>query len=196
MGNVDFAAAKGKYTAIVIGSSAGGIEALKSILMRIPEAYPLSIFVVQHLGARSPQTLVQFFSSICRAPVKEIEDKDFIKPGVIYFAPVGYHALVEGDFSFSLSVEEPVNYARPSIDVLMETVAEAYKEKAVGIILTGANHDGALGLKMIHDYGGMTVVQDPETAAFPAMPEAAIGEHQPTCILNLLEIGNVLESWS
>ncbi len=182
--------------AITIGSSAGGIEALKSLLVHVPKGFSGCILVVQHLGTRAPATLVNFFSQVCTAPVKEMEDKAFIEAGTIYFAPPGYHALVESDYSFSLSVDDAVNFARPSIDVLMESVADVYRDKAAGIILTGANHDGAEGLKAIKEAGGITMVQDPATASFSSMPEAAIETQKPDFILTLPQIAGMLQSWS
>jgi len=159
---------------IAIGSSAGGIDILKKILIRLPKGFIPSIIVVQHIGAESHQTLAQFFSELCQIPVKEAEDKEKIDGGTVYFAPSGYHLLVEENQSFALNLDPLVNFARPSIDVLMETAAAAFGEKMMGVILTGANQDGAAGIKKIGEMGGITVAQDPLEAAYSAMPQAAI----------------------
>lgn len=179
---------------IVIGSSAGGIEALKRILPILPKGYPYSVAIVQHIGSESPQILAQFFSGICDLLVKEAEDKEKIETSCIYIAPVGYHLMVSEDFSFSLTVEEPVNYARPSIDVLFETAALAYRNQLIGIVLTGSNEDGAAGLTMIKQLGGVAIAQDPDTAQFAPMPLAAVKKAKPDLILPIEKISSFLVS--
>lgn len=177
---------------IVLGSSAGGIEALKKILPKLSKDYPLSVALVQHIGSESPQILAQFFSGLCSVSVKEAEDKEKIEPSHVYLAPVGYHLMISEDFTFSLTVEEPVNFARPSIDVLFETAAVAYREKLIGVVLTGSNEDGAAGLAAIKNYGGVTIAQDPNTAQFPPMPLAAINLVAPDLILPVEKISSFL----
>ena len=181
-----------KYEFLAIGSSAGGIEALKTILPRLPADYPLSIGIVQHIGADSPQILAKFFSELCAMKVKEAEDKEPLCPGTIYFAPAGYHLLVSKEQTFHLSVDEPVHFARPSIDVLFETAALSFGNKAIAAVLTGANDDGAAGLSQIKKQGGLTLAQDPSTAHFPTMPQAAIDLRKPDFILSLEGIANFL----
>ncbi|MES3038155.1 MAG: chemotaxis protein CheB [Bdellovibrionota bacterium] len=178
---------------VVLGCSAGGIEALKTILTSLPKTFGYAIAIVQHVAGDS-NTLADFFGQICHCPIIEVEDKQPIIPGNIFIAPAGYHLMVEDKKYFSLSVEEPVRFSRPSIDVLFETAAQVYKSKTVGIVLTGANEDGADGLKQIKNQGGLAVVQDPKTAKFPAMPEAAINEASPQYILKLEEISQFLDS--
>lgn len=159
--------------AVVIGASAGALEALSVILPTLPADYPLSVMVVVHIPQDKPSILAELFQAKCRLPVKEAEDKEPICRGTIYFAPPDYHLLVEMDHSLSLSSDEPVLYSRPSIDVLFESAADAYGPGLIGIVLTGANQDGAGGLKAIAGAGGVTIVQEPVGAFAPAMPEAA-----------------------
>jgi two-component system chemotaxis response regulator CheB len=127
-------------------------------------------------------------------PVQQARDKEWIKPGVIYFAASGYHLSVEKNFSFSLSVEDPQSFARPSIDVLMQSAADAYGNKLAGVLLTGANHDGAAGLACIKKAGGLCVVQDPQEAEVATMPQAAINLFKPDVVLKLNEIHQLLRS--
>ena len=125
--------------------------------------------------------------------VKEAEDKEPIRPGVIYFAPPDYHLLVEADHTLSLSADEPVLYSRPSIDVLFESAADAYGDGLVGIILTGANEDGAAGLSAVYDAGGIALVEDPEGAFSSAMPSAALARRREARVLSLDEIADYLK---
>lgn len=160
--------------AIVIGASAGAIQALSAILPALPADYPLPILVVVHVPADGPSLLAPLFASKCRMSVKEAEDKEPIEPGMIYFSPSDYHLLVETNRSIALSWDEAVLHSRPSIDVLFETAADAYGPGLVGVILTGANHDGAEGLAAVAAAGGVALVEDPKTAFAPAMPSAAL----------------------
>ncbi len=180
------------YEAIVIGTSAGGLDALGIILPMLNAALPVPILIVQHISASSDSFIVTYFDRLCSLRVKEAEEKELLQPGVIYFAPPDYHVLVESDRSISLSNEEKVNYSRPSIDVLFETASWAYKNKLIGIILTGANWDGAAGCEQIKNSGGLTIVQDPATAAVSRMPESAIEKFKPDHILKVEEIGPLL----
>lgn len=190
--NLDFKNYKNKFGAIVIGASAGGIEALKGILQKIRAPFSLPIIIVQHIGVTGKQSLPKFFNEICDIDVKEAEDKESILPNTVYFAPPGYHLMIESDKSFSLSVEEHVNHARPAIDVLFSTAADVYQKKLVGILLTGANNDGAEGLKYIKEQGGTIIVQDPKTAKVPTMPASAIEIVKPNFILNMNDIENLM----
>ncbi|PCI24526.1 MAG: chemotaxis protein CheB [SAR324 cluster bacterium] len=181
-----------KYDAIVIGVSAGGMEALSVIFPGLPKEFPLSITVVQHRQADSDDFLIQYLNNLSPMLVKEAEEKESLSSGVVYIAPPGYHLLIEEDHSFTLSVDPPVNYARPSIDVLFESAADAFMEKLVGIVLTGASADGSLGLKKIKELGGLTLVQAPETAEHPFMPRAAVQATQIDHILQLNQISPFL----
>jgi two-component system chemotaxis response regulator CheB len=162
------------YEAAVIGTSAGGIEALKTILPPLPASFPLAIAIVQHRDSRSSGFLAEYLNRMCRITVSEAEDKEPLCAGHAYLAPAGYHLLIESDRSLSLSADARVNYSCPSIDVLFESAADAFEGSLVGIVLTGANADGAAGLKAIKARGGLAIVQNPETAESAAMPRAAI----------------------
>lgn len=177
-----------KYQAVVIGTSAGGLLTLKKMLPALPADFPLPILVVQHISPYSDGYFVKMLNDLCALEVKEAEDTEKIKPGTIYFAPSDYHLLVERDYSLTLTLDEKVNYSRPSIDVLFETAAEAYTNHLIGIILTGANADGAAGLLKIKQYGGFTIAQNPEEAENPVMPQKAIRAALPDFIGTINEI--------
>jgi two-component system chemotaxis response regulator CheB len=160
--------------AIVVGASAGAIQALSRILPALPKDYPIPVLVVVHIPADRWDLLAPLFQAKCRLPVKEAEDKEPIVPGFVYFGPSDYHLLVEADHTASLSADDPVLFSRPSIDVLFESAADAYGPALVGAILTGANHDGAAGLRAVANAGGVALVEDPATAFAAAMPSAAL----------------------
>ncbi len=181
-----------KISAIVIGASAGGIRALLKILSPLPVTYRLPIVVVLHLPHDRESKLLDVFQYHCALPVREAQDKEQIKAGTLYFAGTGYHLSIERDRSFSLSCEEPVSYARPAIDVLMQSAADAYGPRLAGFLLTGANHDGAKGMACIKEAGGLTVVQDPNEAEIAVMPQAAINCCEPDMILSLHDIHTLL----
>lgn len=162
------------YKAIVIGTSYGGLEALKVILPQLDEGFPLPLIIVLHIGDHNNDLFIDYMNSVCALEVKEAESHEPIRPGVIYFAPPNYHLLIEDDFTFSLSTDERINFSRPSIDVLFESAAWAYSAGLIGIILTGANSDGAIGLRTIQNLGGFTMVQNPCNSLSPAMPRAAL----------------------
>jgi two-component system chemotaxis response regulator CheB len=178
--------------AVVIGTSAGGIEALGYLLPNIQHDCRIAVMVVQHISPSSDSSFIQLLRNKCSARVKEACNTEEIRPGTIYFAPPDYHLLIEKDFTLSVIVDEKVNYSRPSIDVLFETAAEAYGVRLTGILLTGVNKDGSKGLKRISDLGGMTIVQSPNDAAFPEMPESAIRLFKPDRILTLDQIAEFL----
>lgn len=182
------------YRAVVIGVSAGGLAALDKILPALDRTFSLPVLVVQHVSPTSENYLPIHFSQRCLLEVKEAEDKEQIEGGVIYFAPPNYHLLVEHNQAIALSTEERVNFSRPSIDVLFETAADAYLDELVGVVLTGANSDGAAGIARIKQFGGLAVVQSPETAEAEAMPRAAIEAADVDYILPLNEIGCFLNS--
>jgi two-component system chemotaxis response regulator CheB len=173
----------------VSGSSAGGINALTKLLSVLPADFSLPIVIVQHLHPESGHHLPHILGTKSALKIKQADEKELIKKGWVYLAPPNYHLLIEEDFTFSLSLESPVNYSRPSIDVLFESAVYAYRQHLIGIILTGANHDGSLGLKKIKEMGGFTIVQDPKTAEADAMPKSAIASTQIDKILPLQDIG-------
>jgi two-component system, chemotaxis family, protein-glutamate methylesterase/glutaminase len=174
--------------AVVIGASAGALEALSAILPTLPANYKLPVIIVVHVPPDKKSLLAELFQAKCSIEVREAEDKEPIRGGTAYFAPPDYHLLVETDKSLSLSDDEPVFYSRPSIDVLFESAADAYGPSLIGIVLTGANRDGADGLKAIVEAGGMAIVQSPKEAYASAMPEAAIAECPGARVLTLKEI--------
>ncbi|HEY4372485.1 MAG TPA: chemotaxis protein CheB [Burkholderiales bacterium] len=168
----------GRLDAIVIGTSAGGIEALSQLLPALPAGLAAAVLVVIHLPRDRPSLLTEIFAARCALKVEEAEDKRPIEPGVIYFAPPDYHLLVDNGGErgpvLALSSDEPVQFSRPSIDVLFESAADVYGERLLGMVLTGANHDGADGLAAVRAAGGVAVVQRPESAQSSLMPAAAL----------------------
>jgi two-component system chemotaxis response regulator CheB len=188
---VDAAAAR-RIDAVVIGASAGGFEAMLAVLKGLPSTYPMPLVAVLHLPDNHDSRLAELFDYRLELRVREARDKEAIEPGTLYFAPSGYHLLVETDRTFSFSCEDRVCYARPSIDVLFDTAADAWGKSLAGILLTGANYDGAAGLAGMRVAGALTIVQDPATAEVPTMPEAAIRAMTPDLILPLAEIHSLL----
>jgi two-component system chemotaxis response regulator CheB len=178
--------------AIVVGASAGGVEALLKIFAGLRRGYRLPIITVLHVPQERRSQLAQVFQARLPIPVKEADDKEDIAPGTLYFAPPGYHLSVEHDFSLSLSQEDRVFHSRPSIDILFDSAADAYGQRLMGVLLTGANNDGACGLSRIKQCGGMTVIQDPDNAQARTMPEAALALHKPDYLLPLNDIGQLL----
>jgi len=160
--------------AVVIGASAGAVQALLKILPLLPADFPVPVLIVVHVPSDRSNALVSLFQTRCKATVKEAEDKEPAIPGTIYFAPSDYHLLVERDGSLALSSDEQVNFSRPAIDVLLESAADAFGPELVAVILTGANQDGAAGMAMVAGAGGTAIVQDPASASTPAMPVAAL----------------------
>lgn len=165
---------RGAPRAVAIGASAGAVQALLKILPALPADYPAAVMIVVHVPPDRDNALVALFQSKCRIRVKEAEDKEIVAAGTVYFAPSDYHLLVEADHSLSLSSDELVNHSRPSVDVLLESAADAYGEDLLGVVLTGANDDGARGLRAIVDAGGVAVVEEPAGAYAPTMPAAAL----------------------
>jgi two-component system chemotaxis response regulator CheB len=162
------------FDAVVIGASSGGIELLGILLPQLPAAFPAAVLVVQHIRADTRGLLHELYSPRCAIALCEAADKQPIEPGTVYFAPPDYHLLVEADHTCALSVDDPVRYSRPSIDVLFESAAWAYRGRLLGILLTGANDDGSAGMAAIREAGGTTWAQMPSTARAPAMPRSAI----------------------
>lgn len=181
-----------RVDAIVIGASAGGVEALLTIFADLRPGFSLPIVVVLHLPDERRSQLAEVFGRRVQLPVKEVDDKELIAPGTLYFAAPGYHVSVERDYSFSLSREERVHYSRPSIDYLFESAADAYQQRLAAILLTGANQDGAQGLATVKQSGGLTIIQNPEEALVSTMPQAALDRSLPDYILPLRGIGRLL----
>lgn len=181
------------FEAVVMGASAGAIDALAAILPGLPRDYPVPIMVVVHLPTDKKSLIVQIFQQKCQLRVVEAEDKVPLEPGTVYFAPADYHLLVEPERVLSLSVEEEVNYSRPSIDVLFETAALAYGRGLLGVVLTGANNDGAAGLRCIRDAGGTVIVQQPDSAYASAMPMSAIERCPEARVMTLDELAQFLQ---
>ncbi len=181
------------YEAVALGVSAGGLEALSLLLAALPANLPMAVIVVQHRPSDSGSFLVEYFAERCSMRVIEAEEKELARSGNIYFAPAAYHLLVERDKTFSFSVDEKVNFSRPSIDVLFETAALAYGVGLIGVVLTGANGDGAAGLQTIKRCGGLAVVQDPDEAKSPFMPRAAIDAGPVDYVLELAKIVNLIK---
>lgn len=180
------------YRAIVIGASAGGLAAVGKVLSKLKPSFCLPVLLVQHISPHTQSYLATHFEDKCALTVKEAEDKEPIKRGYFYIAPPNYHLLVEYDGCVALSIDPPVNFSRPSIDVLFESAADYFGKELIGIVLTGANSDGALGLKKIKERGGLAVVQTIETSEAPAMPTAAIETACVDHILPLEGIGDFL----
>ncbi|QJD59499.1 chemotaxis protein CheB [Pseudomonas sp. gcc21] len=178
--------------AVIIGASAGALEALSVLLPPLPAAFPLPIFVVVHVPSDKPSVLADIFDAKCNLRAIEAEDKEPVMPGVIYFAPPNYHMLLEDRQSIALSNEEEVLFSRPSIDVALESAADVWGDQLIGIILTGANQDGARGLQAISAAGGTAIVQSPERAYARAMPEAAIAACPQAQVMSLPDIAAYL----
>jgi len=164
----------GATRAVVVGASAGGVQALRELLPRLPADFPAAVLVVLHVPPDRPSLLADIFRLLCRLPVREAEDKAPIEAGTIMFAPPDYHLMVEEGPAVALSVDPPVSWSRPAIDVLFETAAAAYGPALTAIVLTGASHDGAAGLAAVARAGGRAVVQDPAEAEMTVMPRAAL----------------------
>ena len=182
----------GNVQAIVAGGSAGAIEALTSILPALPADFSIPIAITLHVHPNKPSHLAQVLGMHSALLVKEAEDKEPLMPCTVYLAPPNYHLLLEAHGYFSLSVDDPVLYSRPAIDVLFDSAADALAPALVGLLLTGASEDGARGLARIQRAGGLTLVQAPSTAAVRIMPEAALRLSAPDHVLPLNEIGPFL----
>lgn len=181
-----------RIEAIVMGASAGGVSALLTVLACLPPTFAIPLICVLHLPDDHDSQLAEVFARKLRRPVREARDKESIEAGMIYVAGPGYHLSVERDRSLSLSQEERVHFSRPSIDILFESAADAYGAALAGVLLTGANEDGAAGLARISRLGGLSIVQDPAQAQVSAMPAAALALHRPDHVLPLNGIGHLL----
>jgi two-component system chemotaxis response regulator CheB len=180
------------YRMVAVGASAGGLAALRTLLHGLPTDFELPVVVVQH-RSRDSHLLCELLQECTALDVNEVNDKEEIRDGCIYVAPPDYHLLIDGG-SFALSVDEPVRFSRPSIDVTFFSVASAYGPDAIGVVLTGANADGSLGLKRIRDAGGAAIVQDPAGAEVRVMPAAALKAVPDACVLTVDRIGPYLSA--
>ncbi|NEW84628.1 MAG: chemotaxis protein CheB [Mariniphaga sp.] len=180
------------YEAIVIGVSSGGLNAMKIMFSLLPADFKTPVIIVQHISPRSENQWINLLNDKSKLHIKEADEKEKIETGIVYIAPPNYHLLVEKDRTFSLTIDERVSFARPSIDVLFESAAEAYTSKLIGVVLTGSNSDGTNGIRRIQEYGGLTVVQNPQTAESAYMPASAIAAMKPDFILPLEEIVELL----
>jgi two-component system chemotaxis response regulator CheB len=186
------ALARRRIEALVIGASAGGVDALVELLPALAPDSKLATVCILHLPGDRESRLAELFGARLALPVREAVDKAPVEPGTVYFAGSGYHLSIERDRVFSISCEPPVHYARPAIDLLMESAADAYGAALAGILLTGANTDGAEGMQRIRQRGGLTIVQDPAGAQASAMPAGAIRLCAPHLVLPLAAIRALL----
>jgi two-component system chemotaxis response regulator CheB len=189
-------AATSRVDAIAIGASAGAVEALSVLLPAFTSTCRAAVLVVVHIPRERPSLLMDVFTSKCILPMGEVLDKTPVRPGTVYFAPPDYHLLVEPGPQLVLSIDEPVQYSRPSIDVLFESAADVYGEHLLGVILTGANEDGASGLKAVRRAGGLTVVQDPASAQVSLMPATALAMEPSSQVLSLDQIATLFRKMS
>ena len=177
---------------VAVGASWGGLRAVGSVLGALPQDFRVPVVIAQHRQADATDgMLVRLLAARCALRVCEAEDKQALDPGIVLIAPSGYHLLVEPG-AIALSVDAPLNYSRPSIDILFSSAADAYGARLAGVVLTGANADGALGLAQIAGRGGTAIVQDPETAERREMPDAALAATPKARVLALEEIGPAL----
>jgi two-component system, chemotaxis family, protein-glutamate methylesterase/glutaminase len=174
-----------RFRAIVIGISTGGVGTLKPLLGALPMDFPLPLLIVQHISAETGDRMATLLDQFCAIHVKEADEQELPQGGTVYLAPANYHLMVEPDGTLGLSTDPPVNFARPSVDVLFETAAEAYGSGLIGVVLTGVGNDGARGLLRIKEKGGVTVVQDPQDAAASPMPRSALMALQPDYVVTL-----------
>ncbi|MGF6491919.1 two-component system chemotaxis response regulator CheB [Luteibacter sp. 621] len=182
--------------AVVIGASAGGVQALRDVLGCFPARFPAPVLVVQHIPRDRPSGLPALFDGSCALPVAEAEDKEPLCPGVVLFAPPDYHLLVEDRATLSLSRDEPVLYSRPAIDPLFESAAEVFGEGLLAILLTGASSDGSAGVAAVRREGGTVWIQDPAEAVAPVMPASAIAHAGADAIVTLRDLCRRLGSFT
>ncbi|MBX3041701.1 MAG: chemotaxis protein CheB [Bdellovibrionaceae bacterium] len=181
---------------IALGASAGGVGAINQLLDLLPDSFRIPVVVVQHLPASATVDVNLIFGRRTKNRVAEATDKLPVESGHIYFAPPAYHLLVESDGTLALSQDDPVKFSRPSIDVFFESAARAYGKNLAGIILTGANNDGAQGMKAIQQSGGLTIVQDPKSAEVATMPEETLKVIRPDHVLDLPAIAKLMADLS
>ncbi|MFW5836591.1 MAG: chemotaxis protein CheB [Desulfovibrionaceae bacterium] len=182
------------FRAVAMGASVGGLSAMSEVLSKLRPDFSLPILLVQHLSPDSDSAYVEQVAKQTSLLVKEAEEKEHVQPGVVYTAPPNYHLMVEPDASLALSVEDRVSYSRPSIDVLFESAAWVYGPALAAVLLTGGNHDGAQGLALVRERGGLAVVQDPGEAQCAIMPQAALDQAGADAVLGLSAIAELLNS--
>ncbi len=187
-----FAHLQGRFDAIVVGTSAGGVLALKEILPTLSATLAVPVIVVLHLPADKKSLLADMFSATCVVRVLEVEDHEPLGAG-IYFAPPGYHVVVDSRHALTLTLDEPVLFSRPSIDVLFESAALVFGSRLIAVLMTGASSDGAAGLEAVRALGGCVVVQSPVTASSGAMPAAALARLVPDYLLDLRDIAVLID---
>ena len=180
-----------RYEIAVVGTSWGGLAALRELVSCLPGDLPIPVVVIQHRHKHSDSALPQLLQDRTPLRVCEVEDKTPIEPGAVYVAPADYHLLVEPDY-FTLSVEDPIRYSRPSIDHTFSSAADVFGAKTIGVVLTGANADGTAGLRRIAERGGMTIVQEPVTAESPTMPTSALKAVPSSRVLTIDLIGGAI----
>ena len=180
------------FKAVVLGVSTGGVSALKFILGALPADFPIPVLVVTHITPDSDDSLAVLLNTLSAIRVKEADEQETIISGTVYLAPANYHLLVERGGELSLSIDPPVNFARPSVDVLFESAAEAYGSALIGVILTGAGFDGSKGILKIKNNGGVTIVQDPADAEMDSMPRSALQLLKADHVVPLKEIPDLL----
>ncbi|MES2263894.1 MAG: chemotaxis protein CheB [Pseudomonadota bacterium] len=181
-----------RFRAVALGVSMGGVDALKRLLSALPADFSLPLLIVIHLAAGAGDGLARLLDGLSALHVKEADEGEPALPGVAYLAPANYHLLVETDGRLSLSTDPPVNFARPSVDVLFESAAACYGAQLIGVVLTGAGGDGAPGLERIGALGGYTIVQDPDDAVMDAMPRNALARTAADRIATLAELPALL----
>ncbi|WP_439588584.1 chemotaxis protein CheB [Hydrogenophaga sp.] len=180
-----------RYAAVVIGGSSGGIEALITLLPALPPTLRASVLIVMHMPRHPNSLLLDIFKPRCPLPLREAQDQDALMPGTVYFCPPDYHLLLDQGPRVALSVDAPVHYSRPSIDVLFESAADLLGEQLVGVLLSGGNEDGARGIQAIHAAGGLVVVQEPTSAPVATMPLAALARVRADHVLAPADIGTL-----
>jgi two-component system chemotaxis response regulator CheB len=181
-----------KFKAVVIGVSTGGVAALKLLLRALSADFPIPILVATHISPDAGDGLAVLLDTLCTIRVKEADELEALIPGTVYLAPANYHLQIEREGFLSLSVDAPVNFARPSVDVLFETAAVAFGPALIGVIMTGAGFDGSRGLKRIKELGGLTIVQDPADAEADSMPRSALAAVTPDHLLPLKKLAPLL----
>ena len=189
------AAARRNIDAVVIGASAGGLEVLSVLLPVLPATCRASFLIVVHIPRERPSLLTELFATRCALPVKEADDKEPVQPGTVYFAPPDYHLLVDQGPTLALSSDAPVYFSRPSIDVLFESAADVYGERLMGLILSGANEDGAEGLAAIGRAGGRTLVQEPRGAVASMSPQAALSRAAVDFVMSVAQLRELFATW-
>lgn len=184
-----------KVSLVVIGTSAGGVEAMQKIIKSFRRPSSVSMALVMHMSSEGQNLIPELIKDLTDFTVKEAEPGENIQPATIYVAPTDYHLSIEADDTLSLSTEERVNFSRPSIDLLFESAGHAKGPATLGILLTGANHDGAQGLSTLQRHGGVVVIQQPKSAKFSEMPKAGIDKTSPDFVASIEEISDFLDTF-